>query len=278
MPHAYFLCPDPDLAAQQGERAPVPVPVAFCLEHARKPGRGCAWNALLLRGMVEDDRPRLSYTRLDDCPRRIALKQRIAYTVDPAVAFWKLRGVLLHRGLELLIQPGDGAVTEVELMRPFPVPRAEVEARGLGPVLERWGVSVAGDPVEVPLVGRLDLAYPDRGIICDWKTAAVLPPVPRPWHVGQLSFYAWLAEARGWRFTEGEITYLTMREVKRVRVPLWPAARVEAWTRARLPLLLQAYGLEHALPPPIGMQDPRGYLCRDCEVQAACQEALAEGR
>lgn len=217
-----------------------------CLAHAREDlWRGCHWTAELLALMVETPDERLTPTRLLQCPRQVALKRRYEYTLDPKVEWRKVRGVLMHRGLEAL---SDGE-REVTVARTF----------------ETYTIT-----------GRLDRI--EGALIVDWKTRHYTPRdfCPPDEHVLQLSLYGWLLEPRlGAMPSYGELVYLDMREVRRFVVHLRPVAEIEAWLRERIPALLQAYDATTPLAAPYTPEHPEYFRCKQCPVQEICHH-LAE--
>lgn len=243
MPHVGFRCPDRRFSPEGV------APVAQCLEHARTDlWRGCHWPAVLLQQMVEVPDERISPTRLSLCPRQVALKRRYPYVLDPAVEWLKVRGTLFHAGLAHTA--GDGS--ELELVREFE------------------GVQVEG---------RLDYCPEGLSWVIDWKTKAYLPAdfMPPEAHQAQLSVYGWLLEGKGVTCEYGELVYFDMRKVRRFVVPLWSSAEVEAWLRARIPALKQAYDATAPLALPYGPDDPQAYQCRLCPVQHLCTTLAEQG-
>ncbi|HEY7060771.1 MAG TPA: PD-(D/E)XK nuclease family protein [Chloroflexota bacterium] len=210
--------------------------------------------------MVQEEDTRISATRLANCPRKIALKRRVNYTVDPDSSWKMLRGSIFHKGLEYL--EDSEAVREIELERLF---FFRPDANGVAKEV-------------VTIYGRLDLAYPDRGVIVDWKSTERRPRSPKDSHIAQLSIYAWLARSRDWEFTKGEIVYFTMGAVRRFTVDLWSEADTELYIRDRLPDLLQAYDDAAPLAPVMGSNHPDYFMCARCEVRRECVAAEAEGK
>ena len=249
MPHSHFWC------CQGGE-----IPVEEALAHSRTPD--CNYNYPLLKAMVQQEDTRISATRLANCPRKMALKRRVNYTVDPESAWKMLRGSIFHKGLEYL--EDSDAVREVEL------------ERSLVGTLGYWwtGIPFIGP---VTINGRLDLAYPDQGVIVDWKSTDRRPSRPKDQHIAQLSIYTWLARSRGWEFHTGEIVYFTMKYVRRFTAELWSEADTESYIRERLPALLAAYDDGAPLAPAMGPNHPDFFMCSNCEVARECALRAMEG-
>jgi CRISPR/Cas system-associated exonuclease Cas4 (RecB family) len=214
--------------------------------------RSCDYNYPLLKLMVEEPDERVSPTRLQQCPRQVAIKRRYDYTVDPKSQWAKVRGTLMHIGLGSITGEGDDQ-GEVELVR------------------ELDGVQISG---------RADLLMPNLGVVTDWKTTAYIRKdhTPRADHIGQLSIYRWLAVARGWDVAYGELMYLDMSRPKRYVVELWDQAKVEAWIRERLPSLQAAYDVQAPLAPVLEGDDSVTWPCNYCAVQHICVRLAKEGK
>lgn len=266
MPHVAFVCPDPEM--------PPAVGVQDCLSCARtRVDRACPWNHTLLKLMVDRVDDRISPTRLAQCPRQVALKRRYDYALDPAVQFPSARGTIFHKGLELLAGE-DGGLTEVELERDF------------------HGTTIQG---------RLDLVYPDLGLLVDYKTVPYIAAggrtkkdgtlsqatTPSPDHIAQLSVYAWLCRDGlwvnrpdplrvQWPIAAAEVVFLDMGKSRRVGVQLWDQAQVERYLAQRVPLLQQAYLRDSLLPPVLDPEDPDFYQCERCPVQDICHQLEEE--
>ncbi len=263
-------------------------------------GLFCPFAPPIIKGLIESNQPRdlmgYSATELAGCPRGVILKEREAYHVKPAQAYWAFRGQLAHGIVERAER--DHAQVIVE---------------------QRYFATLNG----ILLTGQPDVVYTDRGLLVDYKTTkqvpqtrkqytcpecgtglrctqwqarkgskldcepcertyragdelepTVLPPVPYDGHSQQLNIYRWLLAQNGIEVDAAEVVYLSMAEVLRLPVPLWEFAYTETVMQQGLDGLLEAGpdGL------PSGVQDDpgRNWECRYCPVFGACQRYAEE--
>ena len=244
-----------------------PVEFGECLNCSRAVspprGRRCQFTYPLLRALAQNDQGRegivLSATGLVGCTRQTALELLVDYTAYPHQLYPRLRGALMHAGIEAQQGDDEGVLAE----RRF--------RRSAAP-----GVELSGQPDEIDLHRRL---------IVDYKTVKALPSKVREEHVWQLNLYRWLVQD-GQDFVTGEhvaydiqqlgIVYLAPNEVYKRRVRLLDLAQVERFVAERGSAILQALDGE-ALPP--RAWDPHSHpICRGwCPVRQQCLDAGEDG-
>ena len=244
-----------------------PVEFGECLSCSRAVspprGRRCQFTYPLLRALAQNDQGRegvvLSATGLTGCTRQTALELLVDYTAYPHQIYPRLRGALMHAGIEA--QQGDDE--EIIAERRF--------RRHAAPEVE-----LTGQPDEIDLRRRL---------IVDYKTVKALPRKVREEHVWQLNLYRWLVQD-GQDVVTGErvaydiqqlgIVYLAPNEVYKRRVPLLPLEQVGRFVTERGAAILQALDNE-GLPP--RAWDPHSHpICRGwCPVRQQCLDAGEDG-
>ena len=257
MPLARFRC--------EVEHNPVEFGECLTCSRAESPPRGrrCQFTYPLLRALAQNDQGRegivLSATGLVGCTRQSALELLVDYTAYPHQLYPRLRGTLMHAGIEA--QQGDDEDIIVE---------------------RRFQRSAAP---EVVLTGQPDEIDLRRQLIVDYKTVKALPRKVREEHVWQLNMYRWLVQD-GQDLVTGErvaydiqqlgIVYLAPNEVYKRRVPLLPLEQVERFVAEHGGAILQALDGE-ALPP--RAWDPHSHpICRGwCAVRQQCLDAGEDG-
>src|SRR5690349_4558923 len=146
--------------------------------------------------------PKLSVTTLVGCTRQAYLKATEPYYQRPDQQYWAYRGTLGHGLVER--GAGEGTVAERRFERDLILPNGRL-------------VTITGQPDEID---------PARGLLLDYKTTDRAPRTLSPMHIAQLNVYRWLV-APHYPIDRLGIVYLTMRETKKVAVPIWPDGQVE---------------------------------------------------
>lgn len=194
----------------------------FCLADAATHRQPCQFTYPVLKGMVaneEKEREGIHVTSLLNCLRKVVLDQRHELYLSPEQAYWAFRGQLAHSIVELA--QTDTALVEQRFTR-------DVE-----------GITIVGTP---------DVIYPDKGLLVDYKTTAMVPKKgPYPHHVLQVNIYRWLVQAH-YRIDRLEIVYLDMKGTVRCDAPLMTLREVEEFIVPRARLLKR--GLEGGELPP----------------------------
>ncbi|MDE2993033.1 MAG: PD-(D/E)XK nuclease family protein [Chloroflexota bacterium] len=257
MPLARFRC--------EVEHDPVEFGECLSCSRADSPPRGrrCQFTYPLLRALAQNDAGRegivLSATRLTGCTRQSALELLVDYTAYPHQLYPRLRGALMHAGIEAQQGDDEDIIAERRFQR-------------------------SATP-EVVLTGQPDEIDLRRQLIVDYKTVKELPRKVREEHVWQLNMYRWLVQD-GQDLVTGErvaydiqqlgIVYLAPNEVYKRRVPLLPPEQVERFVAERGGAILQALDGE-ALPP--RAWDPHSHpICRGwCPVRQQCLDAGEDG-
>lgn len=197
----------------------------FCLADAATQRQPCQFTYPILKGMAaneEKQRSGIHVTSLLNCLRKVVLDHRHDLYVSPEQTYWAFRGQLAHSIVELA--QTEGAVVEQTFTR-------EVEG--------------------IPIIGTPDVIYPDRGLLVDYKTTAMVPKKgPYPHHILQVNVYRWLVQKQ-YRIDRLEIVYLDMKGTVRCQAPLMTFQEVEEFIvpRARL---LKAGLAGGELPPQVG--------------------------
>jgi CRISPR/Cas system-associated exonuclease Cas4 (RecB family) len=241
-------CPwwEGDVVPQRGFHCIVDfVDVSFeqCIGCAATEGR-CQFTASLLRGMADQSRERdrgtIGVTDLTGCVRQTYLQATRDYYRRPDQQYWAYRGTIGHtmasRGA------GEETVTEQRFERELVLPSGR-------------RLTITGQPDEI---------LPTRRLLVEYKTTDRPPRTPSAQHIAQLNCYRWLIAPRFEIDTLG-IVYVTMREVKKVAIPIWPEGQVERFLIERAASLAQAY--ETGAWPEM-TEDT--WMCRFCPVAEAC--------
>jgi CRISPR/Cas system-associated exonuclease Cas4 (RecB family) len=222
------------------------VDVSFdeCIGCAATRGR-CQFTASLLRGMADqagqrDDRS-ISVTALTGCVRQAYLQATRPYHRRPDHQYWAYRGTIGHTMAER--GAGEGTIAEQRFERELALPSGRT-------------LTITGQPDEI---------VPARKLLVEYKTADRPPRAPSVQHIAQLNCYRWLVAPDHEIATLG-IVYLTMREVKKVAVPIWPDGQAERFLAERAASLADA--LEGGAWP--AMTEDR-WMCRYCPVAATCE-------
>jgi hypothetical protein len=152
--------------------------------------------------------PKLSVTTLVGCTRQAYLKATEPYYQRPDQQYWAYRGTLGH----VLVERGAGEniVAEQRFDRELVLPNGRL-------------VTITGQPDEID---------PARSLLLDYKTTDRAPRTLSPMHIAQLNVYRWLV-APHYQIDRLGIVYLTMRETKKVAVPIWPDGQVERFLAER---------------------------------------------
>lgn len=221
----------------------VDLPFDRCIDCAATLGR-CQFTASILRGMArraqEHEGGGLSVTALVGCVRRSFLEQRCDYYQRPDHQYWTYRGLVGHVMMEL--GAGDGEVCERPFQRELSLPTGRT-------------LTVYGQP---------DVVIPSRRLLLDYKTVDRAPRRPSELHIAQLNAYRWLV-APEYTVDRLGLVYLTMRDVKKVAVPVWPLEQTERYLATRAGLL--AHALETDEWPPMTEDS---WLCHHCPVASIC--------
>lgn len=188
--------------------------------------------------------PKLSVTALVGCVRQAYLKATEPYYQRPDHQYWAYRGTLGH----VLVERGAGEqiVAERRFDRDLILPNGRL-------------VTITGQPDEID---------PARDLLVDYKTTDRAPRTLSPMHIAQLNVYRWLV-APEYQIAKLGIVYLTMRETKKVAVPIWPDGQVERFLAERAGPLAEAY-LGGAWPE----LTEDAWLCRYCPVAAICEAGV----
>jgi len=185
--------------------------------------------------------PKLSVTTLVGCTRQAYLKATEPYYQRPDHQYWAYRGTLGH----VLVErgAGEGIVAEQRFDRDLLLPNGRL-------------VTITGQPDEID---------PARNLLLDYKTTDRAPRTLSPMHIAQLNVYRWLVAPQH-QIDRLGIVYLTMRETKKVAVPIWPDGQVERFLAERAGPLAEAYA---GGAWPDLTEDT--WLCRYCPVAAVCE-------
>jgi CRISPR/Cas system-associated exonuclease Cas4 (RecB family) len=220
-----------------GEREPAGVGQA----PPEKPGESKDGGAL---ADADDVIPKLSVTALVGCTRQAYLKATEPYYQRPDQQYWAYRGTLGH----VLVErgAGEGIVAEQRFDRDLHLPNGR-------------RVTITGQPDEID---------PARSLLLDYKTTDRAPRTLSPMHIAQLNVYRWLVAPR-YQIEKLGIVYLTMRETKKVAVPIWPDGQVERFLAERAGPLAEAYS---GGAWPDLTEDT--WLCRYCPVAAVCEAGV----
>ncbi|MAG36647.1 MAG: hypothetical protein CL878_10470 [Dehalococcoidia bacterium] len=244
-----------------------PVEFGECLSCSRATapprGRRCQFTYPLLRALAHNDDGRegvgLSATGLVGCTRQTALEMLVDYTAYPHQLYPRLRGTLMHTGIEAQQGDDEGVIVERRFQR-SPAP----------------GVELTGQPDEIDL---------HRQLIVDYKTVKAIPRSVREEHIWQLNLYRWLV-ADGQDLATGEpvahdiqqlgIVYLAPSEVHKRRVRLLDLEQVGRFAAKHGAAILQALDGE---PLPPRAWDPHTHpICRGwCSVRQQCLDAGEDG-
>lgn len=186
----------------------------FCLADAATHTQPCQFTYPILKGMVVgEQKPRtgIHVTSLLNCLRKVALDQRHEVYEVPEQMYWRFRGQLSHAIMALA--QTDGAVAETTFTR------------------------TAGD---ITIVGTPDVIYPDKGLLVDYKTTAMLPKNgPYAHHALQVNIYRWLVQPY-YRVDRMDIIYLDMKGTARWTAPVMELDEVEDFVLSRARLLQRA--------------------------------------
>jgi CRISPR/Cas system-associated exonuclease Cas4 (RecB family) len=238
-----------------------------CVTCAATQGR-CQFTASVLRGMADQARtrsqeqagarlqkggptaepvaaiPKLSVTALVGCTRQAYLKATEPYYQRPDHQYWAYRGTLGHMLVER--GAGEGIIAERRFDRDLLLPNGRL-------------VTITGQPDEID---------PARRLLLDYKTTDRAPRTLSPMHSAQVNLYRWLVEPH-YQIDRLGLVYLTMRDTKKVAVPIWPDGHVERFLAERAGPLAEAYA---AGTWPDMTEDT--WLCRYCPVAAICEAGV----
>jgi CRISPR/Cas system-associated exonuclease Cas4 (RecB family) len=221
------------------------VDVSFedCVTCAATRGR-CQFTASLLRGMADqagqrDDRA-ISVSDLVGCVRQSYLKAALPYHQRPDYQYWAYRGTIGHTMASA--GAGEETISERRFERELALPSGR-------------RLTITGQPDEI---------VPARRLLVEYKTADRPPRVLSPQHIAQLNCYRWLI-APAYPIDTLGIVYLSMREVKKAPVPIWPDGQVERFLIEGAASLLQA---REGGEWPAMTEDT--WMCRYCPVADAC--------
>lgn len=114
-------------------------------------GQWCPFTPPIVRGLIESNQPRnlLAYsaTELSGCTRKVRLQEQVDFFLKPSEAYWAFRGRLVHSILEYAHQD-TGVMRE-----------------------QRFYAEIG----EHLFTGQVDLFYPDRRHLVDYKTTKEVP-------------------------------------------------------------------------------------------------------
>lgn len=197
----------------------------------------------------------ISVTMLTSCTRRSYLERKADWYVKPSQQYWSWRGQLVH----LLLEGTDrrDAIRERRYER-------EVPEHG------------------VRLSGQVDLLYPARKLLVDYKTIRKLPNEPKDGHVLQLNIYRWLL-AKGREYgnqvpVEIEVDnlglmYFDMSGVRKFRAPLMDLDEIQDFVVQKTGEIQTAIQTDGQVLPPVLPKAER-WLCRGyCNVKHLCEKA-----
>lgn len=252
-----------------------PVSVADCLAHARAdesalPELGCHLTAALLRVVAdalkeEDlDANAIRVTQLLGCPREAAWKKSRDYWITPQQAYWFWRGQLFHAGIER----GKGTRDVVE--RRF---KLDVKL-GDGTIITGKPDAIVPIPTDAPTRQRKKSCCAPYRLV-DYKSTERVPSEPKPQHVQQLNVYRWLvadclrAVENIEIADEGDLVYLTMTKIARMRVQLVSVAETDAFVCERIKLF------QAATPAPDWRMCAYCAFARECDTSRAKEVADA---
>jgi len=299
MPFAGFIC---DILG-----TPMTPEECLACAHAGGGSKGttlCPFTPPLVRGLIESNQPRdligYSVTELGGCPRKVVLKERVPYWLEPRKAYWAYRGRLIHALLEAeadqghalteqryyadlegrlitgqpdLIYPEPGLLVDYKTTRQVPQPRRIGARHCVCPAcasdIDAYGKR-QGSRVACPACGAAYKIGTDIAIV----EPDLTDPQPYPAHVQQLNAYAWLLAQHDLAITRAEVVYLDMSEPLRLVVDLWPLADTQAVLAAALARLLETGADGY----PYGVQeDPDArWECRYCPVRVQCRAAMQQ--
>ena len=219
-----------------------------CIGCAASLGR-CQFTASLLRGMADQARERddevISVTALTGCLRQSYLQATHDYYRRPDHQYWAYRGTIAHTMVEH--GAGEDTVSEQRFERELVLPSGRT-------------LTITGQPDEI---------VPARQLLVEYKTADRVPRALSLQHIAQLNCYRWLI-APQYEITRLGIVYLSMRDVKKVGVPVWPDGQTERFLIERAAELAEA--LEAGAWP--AMTEDR-WMCHYCPVAETCARGPA---
>lgn len=226
-----------------------------CLGCARSQHqRACNYPAFLIEKIIEEEgnvRDRISPTTMHACRRKIALKRKYDYSIDPEKYWPMVRGTAIHEFVEHL-PPLAGHVRE-----------------------EKLQVTVFVDMKPYALEGTPDEYIPDEHHLIDYKSVKAIVPAllkPKPEWTAQLSCYRWMLLQIGVRIDTAEIVLIDPTKTVRVPYRLWSLERTEEFIREHVLALVRVYAGEIEPVLPLDEQ----WKCLACEVREQCEHLADE--
>ena len=125
-----------------------------------------------------------------DSKRRTILENILDYYVNPDSVVSALRGTLIHRGFDTV------AISDVKREKEIVVKIPGTKKR---------------------LSGRVDIYFPDRKRIEDYKTCSKIPEYVREPHYYQLVTYSWILRWAGYEVEDAVINYVAWNSIRQER-------------------------------------------------------------
>jgi hypothetical protein len=206
-----------------------------------------------------------SPTMVAGCARRVTLERLTDWTQEPQKAYQSFRGTMAHTLLEHLDHEED-AVLERRVRLSIRLP----------------------DGRDMLLAGKPDKVVPSQNLLLDYKTLPEIKRQPKDGWTPQLSSYRYMLVtpheylAREWKdldgtrheewlpedpldITRGQIAQLTMGDMAKLEIELWPLEATLAWLRGRMQLHAGnfdgTYDLDHLAPVLQYGLDSDAFLC-----------------
>lgn len=213
-----------------------------CLQRAAR-GR-CQYPYPILAGMASNIRGDIgiTVTQLLNCKRKVVLDKQRDHYVSPDHLWYAFRGQMFHH-------------------------IAQNAALDDWVVEERFYREIAG----VTISGQVDIIYPKRKLLQDYKTTKWIKDdlVPYAEHALQTNIYAWLVEPH-YEIERIEIVYMDMNRILVVPVEHMPRRSLVAKIAGRMRSLKR--GLEgDKLPPKVNADGL--WQCRFCSHDSFCWRA-----
>jgi len=201
----------------------------------------CPFSETLVREILKsylEEREGISITSLLTCPRKVYLEKNYDFYGNIEHMYWSFRGKIAH---------------------------AIVEKGNFDGICEkRFWKEIDGEKIS----GQPDLLKPKFMLIRDYKTCEK-PPIfdsPFPHHIQQLNGYRWLVYPE-YDIKVLEVQYLSMKECRKIKAPVWEINAIEDFLRPRVQVLKKALA-EHVIPPkPLASEQ---WICRYCDVIDIC--------
>ncbi len=196
--------------------------------------------------------------------RRMVLERLVKYYAWGSSLIPLVRGTLVHSGLEAVTFPPSGnVIKELRITKTVP-------------------------GTDIVLSGQVDVYYPNRAGLEDYKTCQNIPDLIREAHLLQLLIYSWLLRWDGYDVIWAVIDYISWNSMRQVWLTELPNGRQgpvchHPWfedenafieeVRYRYEVLLA--GFQDGIVP--SMEHCNTSWCWNCPVKWACDQVAPSG-